>query len=90
MNTLLKALTVALVLSASLSGCAVYGPPPTYGDVRYYEPAPVYGGPAPVYAYPAPVIVQPAPYYVVPPVWFGLNLNYSSGRRHGWGRRHFR
>jgi hypothetical protein len=86
MNTLLRAFIVAVVLPASLTGCAVYGPPPAYG---YYESSsPDY--PSPVYAYPAPVIVQPAPVYIGPPVWFGLNFQYRSGHRHGGGRRHFR
>jgi hypothetical protein len=90
MKTLLKALTVALVLSSSLAGCAVYGPPPTYSEVRYYEAAPVHVEPAPVYVYPAPVMVQPAPAYVVPPMWFGLNFHYRGGHGQGWGRRHYR
>lgn len=92
-----KTLTMMVVLSASLGGCAVYGPPPTY---TYYEPAaggtqsgPVYSQPAPVYVQPAPIYVQPAPVYAAPPIWFGLNFGYwgGGGHRHGWGGRgHYR
>jgi hypothetical protein len=91
MKTPLKTLAVALALSGSLGGCAVYSPPPTYSEVRYYDRAPVYVEPAPTYVYPAPVIVQPAPFYAAPPVWFGLNFHYRGGGGHGWGgRRHYR
>lgn len=95
MKASIKPLSMALALSASLGGCAVYGPPPTY---TYYESVPssvqsgtVYSQPAPVYVQPAPVYVQPAPVYVGPPVWFGFNFGYRSGggRHHGGGGRHY-
>jgi hypothetical protein len=93
-----QTLAMALVSSALSGGCAVYGPPATYTEVRYYEsapvvyvrPAPVYVYPSPVYVRPAPVYVYPAPAYTAPPVWFGLNFQYHGGRTHKGGRRHFR
>jgi predicted small lipoprotein YifL len=81
MKNVFKACTVALVLSGLLGGCAVYGPPPTYSEMPYYDNAPVYVAPAPVYVHPAPI-------YVGPPVWFGLNFGYRGGHSHGHGWRH--
>ena len=66
--------TLPLVLTATLGGCAVYGPP-----VVYDQPYP----PAPVYA--QPVYVAPQPAYVQPGVSFGFS--YRSGRR--WHRHHY-
>lgn len=98
MTPAIKSLAAGLVMLASLSGCAVYGPPP-YSEVTYYEPAPVYAYPAPVYSYPAPVIPY-GPVYAGPPVTFGFNFLFRSGgghghrhghrHGHGWGRRNFR
>jgi hypothetical protein len=92
MTPAIKLLAPALLLT-SLSGCAVYGPPP-YSEVGYYESAPVYAYPAPVYAYPAPVVPY-GPIYAGPPVTFGFDFLYRSGGGHrhgghGWGRRNFR
>jgi hypothetical protein len=79
MKPILKTLSLVGAASAMLGGCAVYGPPPAYGEAAYYQPAPVYAAPAPVY-------VQPAPVYVGPPVTFGLNFGYRGG--HGWRHHH--
>lgn len=92
MKKLLKAFTVLLAASV-LGGCAVYGPPPVYSEVTYYEPAPVYVRPAPVYVHPAPVYVHPAPVYVEPP--FSFRFSYRSGggysgRGYHHGHRHHR
>jgi predicted small lipoprotein YifL len=90
-------LAAVLALSASLSGCAVYGPPPA--ETMYYPPSqgPAYPAyPAttytyPAYVYPAPAVTYAAPVYV-PPVSFGLNFLYRGGDWHGhsgrgWGYR---
>ena len=72
MKPILKTLALVAAASALLEGCAVYGPPPGYGEAAYYQPAPVY--------------FQPAPVYVGPPVSFGLNFGYWGGR--GWRHHH--
>lgn len=73
MKKLLKAFTVLLATSV-LGGCAVYGPPPVYSEVTYYEPAPVYVRPAPVYVHPAPVYIEPP---------FSFRFSYRGGRGYG-------
>lgn len=73
MKTILKVVPVVLALSALLGGCAVYAPPPGYG--QGYATAPVYYEPAPMYAY--------------PPVTFGFGYQSGYGhRRGGGGHRH--
>ena len=83
MNTMIKAVVAAGVVSFLLGGCAVYGPPPGYAAVSYpyYQPTPVYVQPAPVYVKPAPVYVQPAPVYVAPPASVGFSFGYWGGHR---------
>jgi PXPV repeat-containing protein len=51
-----RAVLLAGVMVAGLSGCVVAGPP-AYVAPAYVAPAPVYVAPAPVYVAPAPVVV---------------------------------
>lgn len=83
-NTRFKLVGAAVAVTAMMSGCAVYGPPPGYAQGPYYGQG-QYGGP--VYAQPAPVYAQPAPvYYGPPPVSLGLNFGFWGG---GYGHRHY-
>ena len=68
MKIIFKTVTVAVVLSTLLGGCAVYGPPPAYSQGPYAQPGPVYA--------------QPAPVYIAPPVSFGFNFGYWGGGGH--------
>jgi len=67
-------LVALAVVAASLTGCAVYGPPP---------PRPVAYYPAPA---PAPYYVAPAPYYG-PTVGVSMYGGRGYGYRYGYGRR---
>ncbi|TFV90170.1 hypothetical protein E4K72_21310 [Oxalobacteraceae bacterium OM1] len=80
MKTFFKRATLIACVAGSLTGCAVYGPPPG----AYYATQPTYGYAQPAAAYPgyysaAPVYVEP------PPVSFGLNFGYWGGG--GWRHR---
>ena len=89
------ALIVLAGVLSTLSGCAVYGPPPqSYYAGPYYPSSPVYTHPAPGYAYGygPPTYYHPAPVYVAPPAVsfrFGFGYWRGHGHRHGfrggWG-----